>query len=383
MSYSSVPFGRFWPLSPPASAPADASSHLPLRNAVQHLYAGAFRTTGAGADDDNATPPSRIVCQAWGKDLRLLFGHRAGFNLLSPVEEAAKACAEIRKPSTWVAVGGSWRDSGDLYRPAVPFAESGSGHPVAWSPELAYRFLRGVSGSPELERSGLSVRVPNWWRKRPRPQVSVTIGSQTPPRVGADAVLDFRVEVALGDLPLIHSGKGVKGQNVEDPPRRRGSAQPDRDLTCSASRCRRRSWNPRCAAPATAWCCYRNQWVEVDRERLGQAIAHWEALQRHADGDGISLGRVDLAGMRRAAGGRFGRSPAGGPDRGRPSLGAGVTAGAALRTLLDGLRRPGTLTQREPVGGGGRERRAGDRHCAGRCEGRLLSAPRGWPGCTS
>ena len=119
--------------------------HLPLRNALQQ-YAGANNRT-------------------------------ALINLLAPVEEAATACDWVRELA----------DSGDLYRP------------LAWPPAHAYRFLQSV---PELERSGLSVRVPNWWRKRTRPQVAVTIGTQTPARVGADAVLDFKVQVALGDSPL-------------------------------------------------------------------------------------------------------------------------------------------------------------------------------------
>ena len=224
--------------------------HLPLRNAVQQ-YAGA--------------------------------NNRAALiNLLSPVEEAAKACDWVRELA----------DTGDLYRP------------LAWPPELAYRFLQSV---PELERSGLSVRVPNWWRKRPRPQVSVTIGSQTPPRVGADAVLDFRVEVALGDRPL----------SAEELEALRGAGD--------------------------GLVLLRNQWVEVDRERLGQAIAHWETLQRHADGDGISF----VEGMRLLAGASADLRQEDLTEADRPWV--QVTAGAALRTLLDGLRRPGTLTQRELV----------------------------------
>ena len=199
--------------------------HLPLRNAVQQ-YAGA---------NDRA----------------------ALINLLSPVEEAAKACAWVRELA----------DSGDLYRP------------LAWSPELAYRFLQSV---PELERSGLSVRVPNWWRKRPRPQVSVTIGSQTPPRVGADAVLDFRVEVALGDSPL--SAEELEalrsaGDGLVSAPQPVGGG------------------GPRATGAG-------------DRT-LGNA-----ATPRRRRRDLVHRGHAP-------AGGRFGRSPAGGPDRGRPSLGAG------------------------------------------------------------
>ena len=122
--------------------------------------------------------------------------------------------------------------------------------------------IASCSSVPELEESGLSVRVPNWWRKRQRPQVSVTIGSTTPPRVGADAVLDFKVEVALGDSPLS-----------------------DEELEALRS-------------AGDGLVLIRNQWVEVDGERLGQAIAHWEALQRHAGGDEISF----IEGMRLLAG---------------------------------------------------------------------------------
>ena len=224
--------------------------HLPLRSALQQ-YAGA--------------------------------NNRAALiNLLSPVEEAAKACDWVRELA----------DTGDLYRP------------LAWSSEHAYRFLRGV---PELERSGLSVRVPNWWRKRPRPQVSVTIGSQTPPRVGADAVLDFKVEVALGDSPL--------------------SAEELEALRSAGD----------------GLVLLRNQWVEVDRERLGQAIAHWETLQRNADGDGISF----IEGMRLLAGASADLRQEDLTESDRPWV--QVTAGAALRKLLSRLRRPDTLEQRELV----------------------------------
>ena len=73
--------------------------------------------------------------------------------LLSPVQQAAEAC-------DWVK---DLVDSGDIYRP------------MAWTAERAYRLLRSAA---ELEESGLSVRLPNWWRRRPRPQVSVTIGAR-------------------------------------------------------------------------------------------------------------------------------------------------------------------------------------------------------------
>ena len=220
--------------------------HLPLRNALQQ-YAGA--------------------------------NNRAALiNLLAPVEEAAKACEWVR----------ALADSGDLYRP------------LAWPPAHAYRFLQSV---PELEQSGLSVRVPNWWRKRARPQVSVTIGTQTPARVGADAVLDFKVEVALGDRAL--------------------SAEELEALRSASDNL----------------VLLRNQWVEVDRDRLDQAITHWETLQRQADGEQISF----VEGMRLLAGASTDLRQEDQTEADRPWV--QVTAGAALRELLAGLRRPDTLGQ--------------------------------------
>ena len=121
--------------------------------------------------------------------------------LLSPIQQAAETCGWVRELV----------DSGDVYQA------------LAWTPERAYRLLRSV---PALEASGLTVRLPNWWRKRPRPRVGVTIGDAAPSVVGADAMVDFDVRVALGDEPLsqaeldtLLAGDGdlvlLKGQWVE------------------------------------------------------------------------------------------------------------------------------------------------------------------------
>ena len=64
--------------------------------------------------------------------------------LLSPIDQAAETC-------DWVK---DLVDSGEVYQP------------LAWTPDRAYRLLRSV---PALEASGLTVRLPNWWRKRSRP----------------------------------------------------------------------------------------------------------------------------------------------------------------------------------------------------------------------
>ncbi len=63
-------------------------------------------------------------------------------------------------------------DSGDTFRPLV------------WNPAEAYRLLKRL---PLLEACGLLVRLPDWWHRRPRPRVTVTIGEKRQSRFGADA----------------------------------------------------------------------------------------------------------------------------------------------------------------------------------------------------
>jgi non-specific serine/threonine protein kinase len=97
--------------------------------------------------------------------------------LLSPVQAAAERCEWVMKLV----------DSGEVYQP------------MAWTAERAYTFLRTV---PELEDSGLSVRLPDWWKKRARPQVSVTIGQKKKSSLGADALHGSIRRAAAMPLPL-------------------------------------------------------------------------------------------------------------------------------------------------------------------------------------
>ncbi len=113
-----------------------------------------------------------------GKALKEYAGSRnrqALVALLSPVHRASEKSPFVKELV----------DSGDVF------------HPLAWTPHEAYRFLKEV---PVLEESGLLVRVPDWWRKRPRPRVSVTIGDKKQSRFGTDTILDFNVELAREKL---------------------------------------------------------------------------------------------------------------------------------------------------------------------------------------
>ena len=201
--------------------------------------------------------------------------------LLAPVQQAVSACDWVRELV----------DSGAVYRA------------TAWSPQQSYQFLQSI---PELERSGLAVRVPDWWRKRARPQVSVTIGSAPAARLDAAAMLDFKVEVAVGDSAL-------------SPQELAALLDGDDNLVL-----------------------LKNQWVEVDRGQLQQAITHWETLQQ-AGGDGeISF----VEGMRLLAGASADLREEERTEAERPWV--QVTAGAALRETLARLRQPGELAAVTP-----------------------------------
>ena len=196
--------------------------------------------------------------------------------LLSPVQQAAEVC-------DWVK---DLVDSGEIYQP------------TAWPPKRAYRLLQSTSA---LEESGLSVRLPNWWRKRPRPQVSVTVGARAPSMLGTDALLDFDVKVALGDAPL-------------SPEELRSLLDGEDGLVL-----------------------LKGQWVEVDRDKLRQAIEHWDTLQRQAEGGEVSF----VEGMRLLAGASADLRHEEQAEDERHWV--HVAPGDAMREILAGLRQPGAL----------------------------------------
>lgn len=64
----------------------------------------------------------------------------------------------------------------------------------------AYTFLGEI---PLYEDYGIMCRVPDWWRKKSnRLNVSVSVGSKEPSKVGLDAIMDFSAELYLGEEKL-------------------------------------------------------------------------------------------------------------------------------------------------------------------------------------
>ena len=130
-------------------------------------------------------------------------------------------------------------------------------HPMTWMPSETYDFLRGI---PVFEEAGLTVRIPDWWKKRTRrPQVAVTIGDEKSGGVGINAMLQYRLHVEVNGW------------------------------------CLNREQVDALLAGEDGLVLFRGKWVEVDREKLSQALAHWERLERHG---GISFAE----GMRLLAG---------------------------------------------------------------------------------
>lgn len=169
---------------------------------------------------------------AGGKNKKMLV------NLLTPVQRAAEKCQWVR----------DLVDSGRVF------------HPMAWTPHEAYRLLRDA---PLLEESGLLVRVPNWWARRgPRVSVGVSIGNKSPSQFGANAMLDFKMELALDGEKLT-------------PQEWRSILEGSDGLVFLKGR-----------------------WVEVDREKLQEAMRHWKRVEREVGGEGVSF----LQGMRLLAG---------------------------------------------------------------------------------
>jgi non-specific serine/threonine protein kinase len=208
---------------------------------------------------------------------------QALLHLLVPLQRAAEQ-------TPWLA---ELIDSGEIYEA------------MAWTPVEAHRFLRAI---PSFEAAGLVVRVPDWWRARrpPRPEVAVRVGDKKPSAVGVDGLLDFSVAVALGDEKL--------------------SAAEVRALLASSSGLVR----------------LRGQWVELDRDRLREVLAHWERVRNDAEKGGLSF----LEGMRLLAG-------AARSDDEATALEATegwsrVEAGAWLARTLEGLRGPNGLRASDP-----------------------------------
>jgi len=206
--------------------------------------------------------------------------------LLQPIQQAAESVAWVKELA----------DSGGIYQP------------LAWTPREAYQFLQSI---PALESSGLIVRVPDWWKAAhpPRPVVSVKIGQQLKGRLGVDALLDFSVGAVL-------DGDALDAQELE-----------------------------KLLGSESGLVLMRGKWVEVDREKLAEALKQWKKVEREARDGGLTF----FEGMRLLAGVQLGPDAAVEQAEAAREW-AGISAGSDLEQLLGELREPTGERDAVPAG---------------------------------
>lgn len=150
-------------------------------------------------------------------------------NLLSTVHRAAEQSRLIR----------GFLDSGEIFQP------------LSLTAAEAHAFLREI---PLYEVSGIVCRMPDWWKKKSgAARVAVTIGSREPSRVSFDALIDFKAEIALGDLRL--------------------SAAEIRQLLTETE----------------GLVLIKGRWIEVDHMRLQAVLKAYEQAEKRAGADGLNL----------------------------------------------------------------------------------------------
>ncbi len=196
--------------------------------------------------------------------------------LLSPLHAAAKRSRML----------GELVETGDIY------------HPLAWTPAEAHSFLQEI---PLCEDCGLLAQLPDWWRRRPRPRVAVTLDQGRGGALGLDALLSFHVSLALDDQPLT-------------------DAEVEAILRAH-----------------DGLALLRGQWVEVDQEKLRQALDHWRKIEREVAAGGLTFSE----GMRLLAGAPADLDPAAALSE--HADWSQVGAGPRLREILAGLRHPDGL----------------------------------------
>ncbi|MDY0062825.1 MAG: DEAD/DEAH box helicase [Myxococcota bacterium] len=223
--------------------------------------------------------------QPLGQALREFAGKARQERLLSlllPVQRASETCDWLRRMV----------DEGELF------------HPLRWTAAEAFRFLADV---PRLEQAGIVVRMPAAWRggRPPRPRVTATVGSSAPAGLGQGALLDFRAELTLDGEPL--------------------TPAETRQLL----------------AATAGLVLLRGQWVEVDRERVGDLLERFRQAEQLARDEGLTFASA----LRLLAGADVTRGELSAAADPEWSL---VTAGPWLRETLRQLREAGSGSGPDP-----------------------------------
>jgi hypothetical protein len=225
------------------------------------------------------TPQGKVKHEPLGRALQQYAGEQKRKEMLAlllPISKAAESSELIRRLV----------DTGEIY------------HPLAWSPRQAYDFLKAI---PLLESSGVIVRVPDWWnaQKPTRPRVSVKINTKNSASIGVDAMLNFSVNMSL-------EGETLSKEEI------------DQLLAASGGLIQ-----------------LKGKWVEVDREKLQNALEHWKQVETDVRHSGISF----FEGMRLLSGANLEKDEEEEKEKAIREW-SGLRAGAELESILNALRSP-------------------------------------------
>ena len=159
--------------------------------------------------------------------------------LLEPLGKAGQALPWVQK----------MLDTGAVYRPQP------------WVPRQALDYLKSAA---TLDACGIGASLPDWWRQRSRPKVVATVNAREGSALDTGALCDVDVRIAIGDETLS-----------------------EKDLAALLAE-----------AGSDGLVFFKGGWVELDREKLEQALSHWERIAEDAQ-----KGLVSFAdGMRLLAG---------------------------------------------------------------------------------
>ncbi len=201
-------------------------------------------------------------------------------DLLEPVQLAAQSSELIAE-----LIG-----SGAIYRAQ------------AWSAHQAWQFLREV---PLLQNCGVIVRLPDWWARRSRPQVSTTVSAGK--SIGAEQLLRFNINTVL-DGEKLSAAEWKQLMNAD-----------------------------------TGLVYLKGKWVEVDQEKLNEAMQQMQSLASLAQTDGLTFAQ----GMRLLAGASHDLT--GDDTHAQTEAWRFVEAAPALAKTLARMRDPEQLTTRLPA----------------------------------
>ncbi|GMT48138.1 MAG: hypothetical protein IEMM0007_1704 [bacterium] len=123
-------------------------------------------------------------------------------------------------------------------------------HPLSWSSREAFQFLKEIAF---YESCGILCRIPDWWKGRGSPfRVNLTVGKAPPSHLGMDSVLNFNAQLLLGD-------EVISEEEVR-----------------------------RILAESEGLAYIKGKWIEVNREKLNQALRAFEQA-RQAESEGLTL----------------------------------------------------------------------------------------------